>query len=309
MERIDPRRLLVFHEVGRAGSLAAAARALGWTQPAVSQHVHRLERDLGLPLIVRSGRGSLLTGPGQVLMRHAEAVAAELDAASEAMSDLAGLRAGRVRVAAFPSACATLVATAVAGMAATRPTLDVRLTQVEPEEAVGLLVRGRCDVAVTFAYPGDEDEAPDTESAHLLRDRLFAVLPAAHPLAGQASVHLADLAGERWIAGCERCSRHLLSSAADAGFRPDVRHRTDDYVVVQSMVAAGAAVSVLPQLALAASRHPEVRVLPLDHDPHRTVTASFTAAAAGVPAVQVLLDHLGAAAASLTSDVDGGRQH
>jgi molybdate transport repressor ModE-like protein len=296
---IDPRRLLVFRAVGRAGSLAAAARTLGWTQPAVSQHVQRLERDLGLPLIARTGRGSVLTGPGQVLMRHAEAVAAQLDAATEAMSDLAGLRAGRVRVAAFPSASATLVATAVASLTTAHPTLDVRLTQVEPEEAVGLRVRGQCDVAVTFEYP-DRSGPDDAESVPLLRDRLLAVLPPDHPLGDRPRVALTDLADDRWIAGCPRCSRHLARSAADAGFTPDIRHRTDDYVVVQSMVAAGAAVAVLPRLALTASRHPDVRVVPLDHDPYRTVSASFAATAVGVPAATTLLDHLRRAAAALS---------
>ena len=70
---VDPRRLLVFREVGRAGSLAGAARALGWTQPAVSQHVRRLEADSGTPLVVRAGRGVALTEAGRALMRHADA--------------------------------------------------------------------------------------------------------------------------------------------------------------------------------------------------------------------------------------------
>ena len=72
---MDPRRLLVFREVARTGSLGGAARALGWTQPAVSQHVRRLEADAGTPLVVRAGRGVTLTEAGRVLLRHAEAVA------------------------------------------------------------------------------------------------------------------------------------------------------------------------------------------------------------------------------------------
>ena len=297
--RIDPRRLLIFREVGRTGSLAAAARALGWTQPAVSQHIHRLEKDLGLPLITRSGRGSGLTGPGQSLMQYANAVAGQLAAAAMAMSDLAGLRAGRVRVAAFPSACATLVATAFSTVTSAHPTLDLRLTQVEPDEAADLLADGKCDVTVTFEYPETETNVgPNVESVFLLRDRLFAVLPPEHRLSDHTRLSLGELAHDRWISGCARCSQHLTSSATRAGFTPDIRHRTDDYVVVQSMVAAGAAVAVLPELALAASRHPAVRVLPLDHDPYRTVVASFTPATAGVPAAAVILDHLRQAAAS-----------
>lgn len=104
----DPRRLLVFREVARAGSLAGAARVLGWTQPAVSQHVRRLEEAAGTPLVVRAGRGVALTEAGRVLLRHADAVADRLDAAEQDLAALAGLQTGRVRVAAFPTAAAVL---------------------------------------------------------------------------------------------------------------------------------------------------------------------------------------------------------
>src|SRR4051812_25539971 len=111
---LDPRRLLVFAEVARRGSLAGAAQHLGWTQPAVAQHVKRLERDAGCALLVRTPRGVTLTEAGRALAEHATAITARLRAAREDLAALAELRTGRVRLAAFPSACAALLPAAPA---------------------------------------------------------------------------------------------------------------------------------------------------------------------------------------------------
>ncbi len=325
---LDPRRLLVFRLVAHQGSLTGAARALGWTQPAVSQHVQRLERELGLPLVRRVARGVVLTEPGVVLLRHADALAASLTAAGRAMDDLTGLRSGRVRLAAFPSASATLVAAALARSAAAHPGLDVRLVEVEPPQAVTLLARGEVDLAIVFEYPdvpADVDllgngEGPGSQG-HLVRvplldDPVRLVLPPGHAASGpvvvpgtdegeDGGVALAELAGERWIAGCLRCRQHLLASAAREGFVPDVRHSTDDYVVVQALVAAGLAVATLPALALAASRRPDVVVRPILDHPTRSVSVLVTADGQGVPAVAAVLEQLRCAAADSTPKARG----
>ena len=94
---VDPRRLLIFRAIARAGSLSAGARELGWTQPAVSQQVHRLEREAGTQLFIRSTRGVELTDAGQALMRQADAIASHLDAARTEMDAYAEGRRGRVR--------------------------------------------------------------------------------------------------------------------------------------------------------------------------------------------------------------------
>lgn len=302
----DPRALLVFREVGRLGSMTAAAAALGWTQPAVSQHVRRLERRLGLPLVVREGRGTTLTDAGTALLRHAERMAAALRDAEHDMTDRVHLRAGRVRVAAFPSASATIVATAVRTLTQEHPGVDVRLDQLEPPEAQAALEHGECDVAVVF----DHDDVPAPAGltrVPLLADPLYLVVPADHRLAARATgpgrsgpdadpadappLGLAELAEEPWVAGCPRCRSHLVGRAARAGFVPDVRHSTDDYVVVQALVASGLAVALLPALALAAHRHPDVACLPVDLPPRRigVLTRPATHAA---PAVVAAVRHL-----------------
>jgi DNA-binding transcriptional LysR family regulator len=289
---IDPRRLLIFREVARRGSLSAAATALGWTQPAVGQHLQRLERAVGLPLALRSTRGVTLTEAGVALLAHADAVAARLAAAAEELSALRTMRAGTLRIAAFPSASATIVPQALARLAEIAPGLDVRLTEHEPPEARAAVLAGEVDLALLFDHPGagSSDAHPDLVGHPLMDDPVFAVLPATHALAARSGppvrCDLAELAGERWIAGCQRCRVHLLTLAARAGFEPDVRHTTDDYVVVQNLVAAGLAVALLPGLALTASTDTRVAAVPLAGNPHRRVTLVQHRESMHVPAVR-----------------------
>ncbi|WP_019144811.1 LysR family transcriptional regulator [Aeromicrobium massiliense] len=282
---IDPRSLLVFGEVGRAGSLTAAAQALGWTQPAVSQHVRRLERTLGVPLAVRRGRGIEITEAGRALLRHADAVAASLaDAAREADAH-AQARTGTVRLAAFPSASATIAAETVTVMAERHPGVELRLAQLEPPEARAALVAGECDVAVVFEHAGEDVARGDVDATWLLDDPVRLVVRRTDARAGQPELSLRDLADEAWVAGCPTCRRHLVGATARAGFVPDVRHSTDDYVVVQALVASGMAVATLPALALRASRHAGVFDVPVADLPPRRVLALTRRNTAQVPAV------------------------
>jgi DNA-binding transcriptional LysR family regulator len=286
----DPRRLMIFREVARRGSLSAAAAALGWTQPAVGQHVQRLERDLGLALALRSTKGITLTEAGRRLLAHADSVASRLAAAGEEMLALRTLRTGRLRLAAFPSAAAALIPPALARLTAAAPGLDVWLTELEPPEAVTAVLAGDIDVAVLFRHPGVDspDQHPDLVSHLLLDDPVLAVLPAQHPAVPgdpSAALMLADLAGDRWIAGCQRCRTHLQVLARNAGFEPDVRHTTDDYVVVQNLVAAGLAVALLPGLALSAAPNKRVSTVRIAGNPVREISLIHRREARSIPAV------------------------
>lgn len=284
---IDPRRLLVFRAVARAGSLSRAAAELGWTQPAVGQHVQRLERDAGLPLVLRSTRGITLTEAGTALLAHADAVAGRLEAAAEQLRAFRTLGSGRLRIAAFPSAAATLVPPALASLASSAPGVEVRLEELEPPEAWQAVLAGTVDVALLFHYPGDRgpDEHRDLTTHAVLDEPTYAVLPRTHRLAPQRTVSLARLASERWVAGCERCRTHLVALAGGAGFVPDIRHSTDDYVVVQNLVAAGLAVALLPRLALTAAPDDRVAAVRVAGDSDRRVSLVHRTEALGVPAV------------------------
>jgi DNA-binding transcriptional LysR family regulator len=290
---VDPRRLLVFREVARAGSLTAAARALGWTQPAVSQHLAALERSVGLPLVLRGPTGTSLTEAGEVLLRRADAVAAELHAAEEELASLAQLRAGRVRLHCFPSAAATLVPESVRALATSHPGITVGLVEAEPPEALAAVVAGDADLALVFGYDAEPVGLGALVWRPLLTEPVHLVLPPEAPASS-----LDALADADWIGGCERCRVHLVDCCRAAGFEPALRHETDDYVVVQNLVARGLGVTALPESALTAYRHPDVRVVEERALGHRVVGVAHRPGADQVPATAALLRELVA--------VDGG---
>jgi molybdate transport repressor ModE-like protein len=300
---LDVRRMQMLQAVAREGSVSAAARTLGYTQPAVSHHIARLEDEVGTALITRLGRGVRLTDAGVALVEHADAVLTRLAAAEEELAAIAGLRAGRVRVAAFPSASATLMAGALTRLRAEHPGIDVTFAEAEPDDTVPQLRDGDLDLVLGFSYTAvGWRDGRDLDSVPLLHDPSHAVLHRGHREADEAGpLPLDRLAGETWIAGCERCRGHLLHVAADAGFEPRITFATDDYVTVQSLVAAGLGVTMLSALALLAVRRADVAVRPLAGTPGRTVEVILPVAERRPPAVAALLGALRAAAAALAA--------
>ncbi|MDQ1288772.1 MAG: LysR family transcriptional regulator [Actinomycetota bacterium] len=295
---MDPKLLLVFGTVVRAGSLGAAARQLGRTQPAISQQVRALERLARQPLVVRGARGIVPTEAGRLLLAHADAVAARLRAADAELAALADARSGVVRLATFPTAGATIVARALAVMAREHPGVEVRLSDAEPPEAFDMLAAGTVDAAVVFRYDDQPDEiAPPLVEHPLRRDDTLLILPGDHPLATRRLLRLADAAGERWVCGCVRCRDHLLRSCARAGFVPDIRHSTDDYMIVQSLVATGFAVAFLPRAALEVVTLPGIEVRRVEGAGHRRIGLVHHTDAAAIPALRTLRSVLEAVSA------------
>lgn len=245
---IDAAGLRVIQAIAQQGSFTAAAVSLGYSQPAVSQMVRRLEERAGTPLVERMGRSVRLTEAGLVLARHAGPVLSSLQAAESEVAAIAGLRAGRVRLVAFPSATSTLVPLALAKVKAEFPDVKVTFVEAEPPEAIAALRSGSCDLAVIFSYDtarADED-LEGLEITDLLDDDVLVALPKDHPLAGADAVDLSLLATESWIAGCPRCRGHLIARADEAGFEPDVAFETEDYVASLALVSVGLGVSLVP---------------------------------------------------------------
>ncbi|GAA1765613.1 LysR family transcriptional regulator [Agromyces humatus] len=288
---LDLQTVRVVRQIAERGSLTAAAEALGYSQPAVSQQLRRFEERTGIALVERVGRGIRLTESGRVLARHANAVATALEEAAGELAEIRGLRTGRVRLVAFPSASATLVPRLIARLTASHPGLDLTYVEAEPPEAVAAVRVDRADLALTFSYPGDRDD-PHRASARGLEVRPFGdepmrlVLPVTHPAAADEVVGLEQLRDEPWIAGCPRCRGHLLELAATAGFVPRIAFETDNFVAVEGMVAQGLGVALLPDLALAASpRHRGVVVRPTAHADVRSLHLVTAKGAERVPAV------------------------
>jgi DNA-binding transcriptional LysR family regulator len=164
---LDVTRLRVLVAVARYGSVTAAARELNYAQPSVSHHLARLEAETGIKLIQRAGRGIRLTDAGRLLAERGAEVIGRLDAAENELAAYTGLRAGRLRLAAFPSALGTIVPAAAAMLRGHQPTVDLRLTEAEPPEALRMLRAGYVDVALVFRYspdtPGMDAQVPAGE--------------------------------------------------------------------------------------------------------------------------------------------------
>ena len=305
---LDITRLRVLVAVARLGSVTAAAKALRYAQPSVSHHLARLEAETGSQLTQRVGRGIRLTDAGRMLAERAEEILARLDAAESELATYTGLRAGRVRLAAFPSALSTIVPRAAASLVEEHPDIELRFAEAEPPDAARMLRAGEVDVALLFSYddvspggaPGHAQVRRGADSSDdglrripVLREPTYLVARK-----GTRGRTLRDHAGQRWIAGCDRCRAHLVRSCEQAGFTPDIRITTDDYVAVQSFVAAGLGVTTLPALALAAQRHPGVRVS-VQPDGGRRVFAAVHGQAPDPPPTAALLRHLVAAGATI----------
>ena len=335
---LDVTRLRVLVAVARHGSVTAAAHALNYAQPSVSHHLARLEAETGIKLVQRAGRGIRLTDAGRLLAERAVEVIGRLDAAENELAVFAGLRAGRLRLAAFPSALSTIVPTAAAILHEQHPSVDLRLTEAEPPEALRMLRAGYVDVALIFRHeadgsrPGAREAAPrrpdaagreedpvaaaeqdDLREQVLLAEPVHLIMPDTAVCGGEPPLapavtelwpaDLARLADYRWIAGCDRCREHLLLQCASAGFTPRISFTTDDFVAAQALVTAGLGVTLLPGLALRAARNPGVRTARL-RGTRRCVVAVRYGEPPDPPATTVLLDALRVAAAGPPAGAD-----
>jgi DNA-binding transcriptional LysR family regulator len=242
---LDVTRLRVLDAVARHGSVTAAAKELSYSQPSVSHHLGRLEAETGAQLLQRVGRGIRLTPAGELLADRAAEILGRIDAADAELSAHVGLTAGRVRLAAFASAIGALVPLAVAALASRHPGLEISLIDTHPPEAIDMLRAGQVEVAIIFRYDETEPEPPGVRLHHLLDDPVYV-------LSTKRERGMEALRDATWIAGCDRCSSHLLSLCADAGFEPRIGSRSDDMVVMQALVAAGLGVATQTGLALRA---------------------------------------------------------
>jgi DNA-binding transcriptional LysR family regulator len=292
---LDVRRLRVLREVASHGSFSAAAEALSYTQSAVSQQIAALEREAGSRLVERSARGVRMTDAGRALVCHADAILARLADAEDELHAIAGLRGGRLRLAAFPSACSTLMPLAVARFRERHPGVDLSLHPAEPEDGLRMLRTGEADIALsieaTFAPPGPSD----IDTVTLLDDPMYIMVHRDHPMAGRARLRLADLADDSWMVGttgtCPDVSIFLRACQA-AGFEPRIAFNLDDYHAIQGFVAAGMGVSFIPDLALVAVRD-DVVVRSLGaRPPVRRIVATTLSDAFRSPAKQAMLDVL-----------------
>jgi DNA-binding transcriptional LysR family regulator len=293
---LDVRRLRVLREVATRGSFSAAADALHFTQSAVSQQIAALEREAGTKLVERSARGVRLTEAGEVLVRHTDVILARLADAEAELEALSGLRGGRLRLAAFPSAASSIAPEAIARFRARHPDIELSMIPAEPDDAQAKLRAGEVDIALLIETPWGECDVDTTlDRIHLLDDPMFVCLPRHHPRAGKAKLRLEDLRDESWLLGstnsCPDASI-FLRACERAGFEPTIAFDSDDYPAIQGFVAAGIGVALIPDLALTSVREDVVIRSLTPRAPVRRILAATLAGSYRSAAAAAMLDIL-----------------
>jgi DNA-binding transcriptional LysR family regulator len=302
---LELRRLRLLRELAERGTIAAVADALQFTPSAVSQQLALLEREVGVPLLERAGRGVRLTDPALVLVEHADALLERAALAEADLAAAAGTVTGRARIAGFQSVSLRLALPAMEALARDAPRLRCELIEAEPEQGLPALALGDVDLVI-----GDEWQhqpwrlPPGLERHELLRDPVNLVLPVRHPAARrhEDAVPLDELAGEAWTTGHAGMGWEEMTQRTcreHGGFEPDIRHRTNDATVSLALVAAGLAVTMLPDLVVP-GRHPGVALRRIAGDPlSRAIFAVTRTSDAARPSTQALLAAVRNAATAL----------
>jgi DNA-binding transcriptional LysR family regulator len=287
---LDIRRMRVLQEVVTSGSFSAAAESLHLSQSAVSQQVAVLEREVGIPLLERTSEGPKLNAAGQALMVHGDAVMCRLEEAERELAQIAGLEGGRLRLASFPTASATLMTSALSIFRQRFPNVELHFSEDEPEDSFPALKRGDFDLAVVFDYPSYPlDFARDVEAEMIYEEPMRVALPPGHRLASAKSVRIADLADDDWLCGDlpSSCRDQVIDLCREAGFEPRISFRSEDYEVIKGFVAAGLGVTILPELA---GGHRGIELRPVrGHKPVRRVWAVSRESEIRSPAAEEML--------------------
>jgi DNA-binding transcriptional LysR family regulator len=304
---LDLHRLRLLHELHARGTIAAVADALRFTPSAVSQQLAVLEREAGLPLLERAGRGVRLTDAALVLVDHAGALLERAELAQADLAAAAGTVAGRGRIASFQSVAFHLAVPAMQTLSREAPGLRCELVEAEPEWSLPALSIGDVDLVLADEWEHQPLARLDgLVREDLLRDPVHVVLPADHPALDrhEDALPLAELQDERWTSGhpgtawksmIERTCREL------GDFEPDIRHRTNDAVLSLALVAGGRAVTLLPALVDPGS-HPGIAVRPIaEGSVHRNILMATRAADAERPSVQALLAAIRVAALDVSA--------
>src|SRR4051812_41880052 len=228
---LDVRRLRVLREVAARGSFSSAADALNFTQSAVSQQIAALEREAGMQLVERSARGVRLTEAGEALVRHTDAILARLADAEAELEAIAGIRGGRLRLASFPSAGATIAPRAIARFRELHPAVELSLVAAEPGPAIERLRSGEIDIALLIETAWNRTPSDGLDRVPLVDDPMYVCLPKGHPKAAKARLRLEDLRDEAWMTGSStNCpdSSIFLRACATAGFEPEIAFQSED---------------------------------------------------------------------------------
>jgi DNA-binding transcriptional LysR family regulator len=288
---LDVHRLRVFRSVVASGSIHAAAANLGYTASAVSQHVTALQRETGLALIARTGRGIAPTAAGRALANEIDGVLSRLGDVQSFVDDLRAGRTGSLTIGYFSSVGSAWMPEVARALLCDFPgiRLDLSLRDdipVNPAE--------RPDIQIVVADIGFGPAAGE-EAHHLLDDPYVAVVPAGHPLAALESVELAQLAGERWVDNDVArgwCRRVLIEACRAAGFSPPFQVETHDFTTAIAFVDAGIGLTVVPRLGARNLPAGTVAIAITNPTPQRSIYAVVQPSVVDTPPARAALTAL-----------------
>ncbi len=289
---IDLAALTSLRAVDTHGSVVGAADALGFTPSAVSQQVKRLEKQTGVPLLERVGRGVILTDHGRHLVDAGARLLADLEQVESGLHERAGTVSGHLRLTAFSTAMRGLIAPVVRDLRADHPDLTLSLTEREPWDTIDLVATGQSDLGVVHRW-GD---VPITIPEHLAATQVasdFAevIVPVGHPLAERTRVSPRDLVDEGWIATPEGtiCRQWLTRMYAGTGRLPRIAHTAMEFDSHLALVRAGLGIALVPRLGRQPLGDELVAVPAHDPEPTRDVIAVHRRSMAESPAVRAVL--------------------
>lgn len=292
---IDLVALTSLRAIDTHGSVAGAADALGFTPSAISQQVKRLERQTGVPLLERVGRGVMLTDHGRQLVDAGARLLADLEEVEAGLHRRAGTVAGHLRLTAFSTAMRGLIAPLVRDMREAHPGLTVSLTEREPWDTIDLVATGQSDLGVVHRWGDLSIAIPDHLEATLVaHDVADVIVPAGHALADRERLSPRDLLDEGWIATPEStiCRQWLTRMYDGTGRVPRIAHTAMEFESHLALVRAGLGIALVPRLGRAALGEELVAVPAHDPVPTRDVVAVHRRSMADSPAVRAVLDGL-----------------
>jgi DNA-binding transcriptional LysR family regulator len=285
---VSSRQLEYFRAVARELHFTRAAESLHIAQPALSQQIRKLERQLGLTLFERDRHRVQITPAGAALLEHAERILADMAAVEEEMRDWAGGVRGRVRVGTARGVVAQL-APMLAGFGAEHPGVDVELREETTDEMLAELDAGRLDVATLAALPPLAEGSLHTHS--LGSEELVLVTATGGPLARRDRIRLAALDGADLVLyGPGSAMRAIIVSALAAeGVAPRVRFETREYRTARILASAGLAAAIVPRSIAEEPGHP-VDIVRLDPELTWTPWLAWSARRRPAPALAAFID-------------------
>jgi DNA-binding transcriptional LysR family regulator len=292
---IDLAALSALRAVSDEGSVIGAARALGFTPSAVSQQVKRLERQAGLPLLERVGRGVLLTDAGRQLVEDGSHLLADLERIRAELHRTADTVAGHVRLTAFSTAMRGLVAPAVRRLLDDHADLRITLEEREPWDTVDLVATGHSDVGVVHSWGDQPVLVPDNVQAETIaHDEADVLLPRDHPLAGSTRLATIDLVGEPWIAtpAGTICRAWLDRMYVGTERVPRIAHVAMEFDSHLAMVRARLGIALVPRMGRQPLGPDLVAVEARQPVPTREIVALHRRSMADSPAVRAVVGAL-----------------